>query len=106
MFCNGVLTGVVSTGQGCADPEFPGIYSDVTHYFPWIRLNAAVDLKNDNSTPTSTVSSDSSTGPQIDVTEKTSTGDDDLTRRNFSDKLGGNISMLLILSWLGIIMKL
>lgn len=36
MTCNGVLTGVVSGGQGCAEPLLPGVYSDVFHYLDWI----------------------------------------------------------------------
>jgi trypsin len=31
-----VLVGVVSSGNGCARPGFPGIYARVSHYFDFI----------------------------------------------------------------------
>ena len=36
-FVGYVLTGVVSFGVKCGEPNFPGIYTRVTHYIDWIE---------------------------------------------------------------------
>ena len=32
-----LLVGIVSTGFGCARPGFPGIYTKVSEFVPWIQ---------------------------------------------------------------------
>ncbi|XP_067635767.1 serine protease 1 [Eurosta solidaginis] len=47
MFCNNVLTGVVSFGIGCGDPRAPGVYTDVSAYIKWIEQNYSNKLSPD-----------------------------------------------------------
>ncbi|XP_055585932.1 trypsin alpha-3-like [Uranotaenia lowii] len=41
LVCNGLLTGIVSHGYRCAEPDAPGVYMDVAYYREWIRANGA-----------------------------------------------------------------
>nr|XP_005988792.1 PREDICTED: trypsin-3-like [Latimeria chalumnae] len=36
LVCNGVLEGIVSWGRSCGDERFPGVYTKVSVYRPWI----------------------------------------------------------------------
>jgi secreted trypsin-like serine protease len=48
-----VQVGIVSSGRGCAQPDFPGIYTNVGYYSNWIEENMKnVINQNDNSHPT------------------------------------------------------
>ncbi|KAH8364978.1 hypothetical protein KR200_010233 [Drosophila serrata] len=38
LVCNGYLAGIISWGVGCADPGFPGVYTNVSKFVDWIRV--------------------------------------------------------------------
>ncbi|XP_017061555.1 trypsin I-P1 [Drosophila ficusphila] len=44
LICDEHLAGIISWGVGCADPGYPGVYTNVTHFLEWIRAaNSSLD---------------------------------------------------------------
>ncbi|XP_052856588.1 trypsin isoform X2 [Drosophila gunungcola] len=44
LICDGHLAGIISWGVGCADPGYPGVYTNVSNFVEWIRAtNESLD---------------------------------------------------------------
>ena len=41
LVCDGELCGVVSSGVGCAQAEYPGLYTRISNYIEWIESSTA-----------------------------------------------------------------
>lgn len=41
MVCNGELAGVISYGNFCGHPMYPGVYTDIRQYRDWIDGSVA-----------------------------------------------------------------
>jgi trypsin len=44
LVCYGKLTGITSYGVYCAEPLYPGVYTDIMMFQDWIRTNNSIQL--------------------------------------------------------------
>ena len=51
--CSNKLTGIVSWGRVCADPNYAGVYTRVAHYVDWIK-NPTTVKPTESTQPTET----------------------------------------------------
>ncbi|KAF2881788.1 hypothetical protein ILUMI_24383 [Ignelater luminosus] len=98
LVCNGLLTGIVSTGSGCGEPGFPGIYTDVAKYLPWIISHIAL-------TQTTTITNEETTyfteteihGKQTSVDATTNTADAAVHTTHYNKELQKSNSKTIFL---------
>ncbi len=42
LVCGDYQAGVVSFGEVCGDPKYPGVYAEVAHYIDWLKEKAGM----------------------------------------------------------------
>lgn len=48
LVCGGIQVGVVSWGIRCGEADFPGVYTNVAHFFTWIQIQQERSFGNNS----------------------------------------------------------
>lgn len=79
--------GITSTGEGCAQEGFPGVYTKISSYQKWIENNTGLEIVEDVEEP---------------VTETSETEQPTTTTSSSKSSGGGSVGILILLGLVGL----